>query len=1728
MAVLKKLKLLLWKNFILKKRKTLVTVLEILTPLLFSAVILYLRLNSMPKKRSATTYHPIDVSSLPEFFHNFPLKNRFQLVYIPSKSETLKTLTEMVEQTFDVEFEVLGFSSVPLFESYIIKDPNSFYVLVGIVFDHNFHDSNEPLPLEVKYSLRFSYIRRNFASLRNVFFQDGSEGWCTSLLYPPNLSQEPREFTDADGGSPGYNKEGFLAIQHALDKAIMRHHAQNATDMLESLTVLLQRFPYGPHIQDKFFVVLQNEFPLFLMLSFICIELIIVNSISLEKERKLKEYMCMMGLDSWLHWVAWFITFFISVSIAVFIMTILFCTKINNVAVFRSSDPTLIFIFLMCFAIATIFFAFMMSTFFQRAHVGTAIGGIIFFFTYLPYLYLTFSYHRRSYVQKIISCLFSNVAMALGVRFISVFEAEGTGIQWRNMGSISREFSFTQVLLMLLLDSLLYCAITCYVESIFPGSYGTPKPWYFFAMPSYWFKKPVPVTQALLDMEDTEKTLKSKFIQEEPTDLIRGIEIQHLYKVFYRGRSKLIAVRDLSMNMYRGQITVFLGHNGAGKTTICSMLTGLIVPSSGKALISGYEISKDMVQIRKSMGWCPQHDILFDNFTVAEHLFFYAQLKGLSAQKCPEEVKHMLHLLSLEDKRGSRSKFLSEGMKRKLSIGIALIAGSKLLILDEPTSGMDAISRRAIWDLLQQQKSDRTILLTTHFMDEADLLGDRIAIMAKGELQCCGSSLFLKQKYGTGYYMTLLKTPCCDTEKLCHLIYHHIPNAILESNVAEELIYILPKDSIHRFESLFTDLELRQTELGISTFGASVTSMEEVFIRVCLLADSSAPISTETQSQVRPRPLISRVPVDRIKYLHSRIFSIQTGLPIKPNTGFSLLCQQFYAMLLKRVTYSWRNWMLMLSVQILVPLVIIMLSLMFFKTKSIESIPLELTLKTYGQTIVPFFVSQNSSLDPQLSDNFANMLVDEGQIPLQVPGPIQEFLLKKAKEEPEEFDSLYVVAASFEDVDNHTIVTALFNNQAYHSPALALALVDNLLFKLLSGANASITVSSHPQPQTDKEQSENILYQGPKGHYLSINLLFGIAFLSSSFSILTVTERRIKFKHIQFVSGVHVTAFWFSALLWDLISFLVSTLLLVVVFLYYKEEAFTHHESAPAVVLMLMLYGCAITPFIYVVSFFFDSAGSACVKLVIMLTFLSIGPLVLVSVTGEQELGYTKISESLDRVFLILPGHCLGMAFTNLYYNFELKKFCSAKNLNDTECNDVSEGYIVQKNIYAWESLGMGKYLTALVISGPLYIFLLFLIETNVFRILKARLSDFSIKQNLAVLPNVTLLPKDQDVKEEAEIIETNLELLQKKNPLVVKDMSKLYTKKVPLLAVNQLSFTVQAKECFGLLGLNGAGKTSIFKMLTGEKSITSGDAFVKSLSVQSDLEKVRQWIGYCPQFDALPNFMTGREVLVMYARIRGIPECLINTCVNQLLEDLVMFMYADNLVKTYSGGNKRKLSTAIALIGEPAVIFLDEPSTGMDPMARRLLWDTVARARESGKAIVITSHSMEECEALCTRLAIMVQGQFKCLGSPQHLKSKFGSGYSLQAKVHREGQQEALQEFKAFVDLTFPGSILEDEHQGMVRYHLLSRDLGWAKVFGIMEQAKKKSKLEDYSINQISLEDIFLNLTSPVQAEPAGPSSLLWPSSLPPSPPLSQPPSSHSAQYPSPPPSQPPLPPSS
>lgn len=235
------------------------------------------------------------------------------------------------------------------------------------------------------------------------------------------------------------------------------------------------------------------------------------------------------------------------------------------------------------------------------------------------------------------------------------------------------------------------------------------------------------------------------------------------------------------------------------------------------------------------MGLCPQHNVLFDEMTVSEHLKFFGRLKGVPKVSLADEIDRYLKMLELLDKRNAQSQTLSGGMKRKLAVGIALCGGSKVVLLDEPTSGMDPSARRALWDLLQKEKKNRTMLLSTHFMDEADVLGDRIAIMADGVLKTVGSPFFLKKTFGVGYRLICVKGPSCNRDLLCHILRSYIPDVRVETDIGSELSFVLRESYIGVFQKMLEELERRMTECSISSFGISLTTMEEVFLKyVCL------------------------------------------------------------------------------------------------------------------------------------------------------------------------------------------------------------------------------------------------------------------------------------------------------------------------------------------------------------------------------------------------------------------------------------------------------------------------------------------------------------------------------------------------------------------------------------------------------------------------------------------------------------------------------------------------------------------------------------------------------------------------------------------------------------------------------------------------------------------------------------------------------------------------------
>lgn len=421
--------------------------------------------------------------------------------------------------------------------------------------------------------------------------------------------------------------------------------------------------------------------------------------------------------------------------------------------------------------------------------------------------------------------------------------------------------------------------------------------WYFPFTSQYWCPKKTVAIDPTAPIEEANK--KRSVPTEEISEALKkqqeqdnsGVHIYELRKQF----GEKTAVDGLNLSMYQGQITACLGHNGAGKTTTIGMLTGMIPPTSGSAVVAGYDIRSDLTLLRQNVGVCLQHDCLFPQLTVLEHMIFFSKIKGFDSKKTKEECKQEL-LTAIEDvalleKRHSFAKDLSGGMKRKLSVAIAFCGNSKVVFLDEPTSGMDPFARRFTWNVIRKYRENRVIVLTTHFMDEADLLGDRIAIMAEGQLRCVGSSLFLKKKYGVGYQLTIIKNSIDDAysdsldkvevenndiddfekwvysakkekvpsgdefEKWMHsskndqvvvkeedkketesdmddvlrsIVKGSVPSASVLSNVGTELKFQLPIGESAKFIAMFEKLDTQIKHHKIKTYGVSVTTLDEV------------------------------------------------------------------------------------------------------------------------------------------------------------------------------------------------------------------------------------------------------------------------------------------------------------------------------------------------------------------------------------------------------------------------------------------------------------------------------------------------------------------------------------------------------------------------------------------------------------------------------------------------------------------------------------------------------------------------------------------------------------------------------------------------------------------------------------------------------------------------------------------------------------------------------------
>jgi ABC-2 type transport system ATP-binding protein len=226
---------------------------------------------------------------------------------------------------------------------------------------------------------------------------------------------------------------------------------------------------------------------------------------------------------------------------------------------------------------------------------------------------------------------------------------------------------------------------------------------------------------------------------------MHAIEIKGLTKKY----KEKTAVRNLDLSIEQGELFALLGVNGAGKTTTIKMLSGLSKPTSGHITIMGEDLETDLQSIKKKMNVSPQETAVAANLTVRENLMMIAKIYGSDAHEAGEKTDRMLSTLSLKEVEKSKAKTLSGGMQRRLSIAMALITDPEILYLDEPTLGLDVLARRELWRFIEKLKGKMTIILTTHYMEEAESLSDRIGIMAEGELKAVGTAKELMKQTGT-------------------------------------------------------------------------------------------------------------------------------------------------------------------------------------------------------------------------------------------------------------------------------------------------------------------------------------------------------------------------------------------------------------------------------------------------------------------------------------------------------------------------------------------------------------------------------------------------------------------------------------------------------------------------------------------------------------------------------------------------------------------------------------------------------------------------------------------------------------------------------------------------------------------------------------------------------------------------------------------------------------------
>ncbi|KAF2273591.1 putative ABC transporter [Westerdykella ornata] len=1108
------------------------------------------------------------------------------------------------------------------------------------------------------------------------------------------------------------------------------------------------------------------------------------------------------------------------------------------------------------------------------------------------------------------------------------------------------------------------------------------------------------------------------------------------------------AVNDVSLAPVKGQIVLLVGANGCGKSTTLNAIAGIGDVTSGSICVNGCG----------GIGICPQRNVLWDHLTVAQHAQIFNRIKSTTINPSVEsELDQLIYECDLSRKKKAYSYTLSGGQKRKLQLVMMLTGGSRVCCVDEVSGGLDPVSRRKIWDILLAARGTRTIILTTHFLDEAEFLADHMVIMTKGSVKAEGSVSQLKTKLGSGYRFHFLHGAG----------YSELPDV-------EDLFVGAPKESLFD-QTIFTVSEsTRMTQIikelekrGIRDFQVTGSTIEEVFMK--LAGETEAALSIETSESTLTHDLPIKAVSNEGKALVDRDEPLTTGKPL----GFM---QQSVILFKKRAIVLKRNY-LPYTFAFLIPVIATALISLLLKDKKyagcsaaqqISESEFE-TLETNRDYKPLLLLGPTNAFTEVNLGSLQTILPNQFQGAKSSLGALQEYVSLV-----DSFDDYQAyLRANFSKVTpggfflGQEPVFSFYSNLGFlglYSGIFMQNIVDVLL------TNTTIVTSfrsfSYPWPSDTTNQIQFIFYFG-----------LIMSCYPAFFALYPTRERLRKIRELQYSNGARPLPLWLAYLSFDWLNVLVASGLMTIILV---AAAGDNWWNVGYLFVVLFLYGLASLLWAYLVALFAKSQLAAFAIAAGTQAFL-----LLMYFTGvmniQSNMEASKVNNALT-IFnytfnLIAPSGNLARAL-----------FISM-NLFGTLCR----GTPPRMASYPGE-IGLYGAPIAYLLGQSLLMFTILLIVDH----------GWTAKWFHKTLP-----AKDGEdhTTLEKEVADEITRVEHSNDGLRAQHLSREYKSpsRERMTVVDDLTFGIDKGEVFAMCGPNGAGKSTTIGMLRGEilPSRAGASIHIGPVDALRDRRAARARLGVCPQFDAVDQ-MSVLEHLEFYAGVRGIPSSCVTSTAEQLIRAVGLERFENRMASKLSGGNKRKLSLAIALIGNPDVVLLDEPSSGMDPVAKRGMWE-VLRRFVAGRSVLLTTHSMEEADHLATRVCVVASGRMLDIGTTSHLRRKHGHGFHIQliCASAPHTTSEEMEQVKAWVEETLPGSQMEGfAYHGQLRFNVPAKrlaalgdnirekrvdgvddsaeeeeELTVGQLFVLLEEHKERLGLEFYSVSPSTFDEVFLRV---------------------------------------------------